>query len=123
MVKIAHLRDVSNLNDQSIPAEVIAVIEEIANILDTEYGKERDVAGDNGGYILLITDEKDLQVLGDQYIDLDAMFPEYVDKIPASTGEQYTHSLLLLGSDYTVSLIMPLEITPIRFLYREGWEE
>lgn len=123
MVKIAHLRDVANLNDQSIPAEVIAVIEEIANILDTEYGIERDVAGDNGGYILLITDEKDLQVLGNQHIHLNAMFPEYVDKIRASTGEHFTHSLLLLGSDYTVSLIMPLEITPIRFLYREGWVE
>ena len=125
MIKIAHLREVDSLNN-NLPLEVIEVISEIASVLDDEYGVNRNINGGNGGYILFINEKEELLELIDIYIDIDTIIPEYVDKIKVNNGQDCTNTLLILGSDFTVSLIMPLTITPDRFIreYKgEGWQE
>lgn len=123
MKKIAHVREVPT---DGLPVEVIHKIKEIAEILDTEYGDDRDVEGSNGGYILVIEDDTELPLLTDIHIDTDTIIPEFTDRIPVSGGNDYTSTLLILGNDFTVTLVMPMAITLERFITEypgEGWQE
>ena len=114
MIKIAHVEEAKRL--QHLPQEVAMVVEGIAEILDTEYSKDRDVNGGNGGYILVIESAEELQQLKDIYIDIEDVITEYTDLIEVQEGENYTNSLILLNNDFSVSLVMPVSLTPARLL-------
>lgn len=112
MIKIAHKTEAEVLN--KVPSGVTAIVVEIATILDDNYGKERE-DNDLGGYILIAEDEKDVEAIKSQ-INLNHTLPEYVDLIKCFKGESYTSSLILLSSDYSISLIIPLGLTPKELL-------
>jgi len=109
MIKIAHVKETNNLN---LPMEVIEVIKEIASVLDSNYGVDRDVDRDDGGYLLVIQDKEDFAKLQEIYLDIDDLIPEYVDKITCSNGEVWINTLILMNNEFGVSLIMPIEIAP-----------
>lgn len=113
MIKVAHVEEVKSLK---LPQEVVRVIKEIATILDTEYGKDRDVNGGDGGYILVMESKDEFKKLKDIYIDMEDVIAEYVDLIKVTDGEDYTNSLILLNNDFSISLIIPIGITPKRLL-------
>jgi hypothetical protein len=82
-------------------------------ILDTEYGADRDKYKDDGGYVEILEKEEDFKQIKDNaYIDCDEVIPEYVDKIVCNGGKIYTNSLVLCNNDYAISLIIPMELTP-----------
>lgn len=56
MIEIAHLKEKENL--MNVPKEVQEFIEGIVEILDTEYGADRNKYEDDGGYVVVI--EKDI---------------------------------------------------------------
>ncbi len=125
MKKIAYVREIP-VQQTNLPKEVIDTITDIATVLDNEYGNDRDINGGNGGYILIIEDREELYKLTDIYIDIDTIIPEYVDRIQVRDGQDYTNTLLILGNDFTVTLIMPMTITPERFITEyagEGWQK
>lgn len=99
-----------------LPQEVVRVIKEIATILDTEYGKDRDVDGGDGGYILVIESKDEFEKLKDIYIDMEDVIAEYVDLIKVTGGKDYTNSLIILSNDFAISLIIPVTIIPKRLL-------
>lgn len=109
MIKIAHVKEAENLK---IPQEVVDETKEIATILDEEYGVNRDVDGGNGGYILLIEARKDFEKLMEIYIDIEEVIPEYVDRIAVKEGEDWINSLIIMSSDYTVSILSRISIMP-----------
>jgi hypothetical protein len=113
MKKIVHRQDVENLSD--LPVEVSAKAEEIAGILDDEYGVDRHWNRDLGGYILIAESEEDVKSM-EELIDFDYVLPEIVELISCKNGEKYTSSLMLLSSDYSISLLIPLIYTPKSFL-------
>jgi hypothetical protein len=113
MMKIVHREDVKALI--GLPVEVSAKAEEIAGILDDSYGDERDSVKDLGGYILVAEGEKDIPAM-DALIDFDYILPENVELISCRIGEDYTNSLMLLSSDYSISLLIPLRFTPKKLL-------
>ena len=58
--RAAQVRNLLNLQEKyNIPLEVIKAVEHIVAILDAEYGMEREVDHDDGGYVLLLLPEKD----------------------------------------------------------------
>lgn len=91
------------------------VVSEIATVLDDNYGTNRDVEHDLGGYILIAKDKKDVEEIR-QKIDLEHNLPEYVDLITCLNSESYTNSLMLLSSDYSISLLIPLNLSPKELL-------
>ena len=44
-------------------------------------------------------------------IDFHYTLPEYVELINCERGENYTNSLMILSSDYIISLLIPLSLT------------
>lgn len=118
MMKIAHKKEISVINHLS--AEVINVVLEIITVLDEEYEEERNVDADLGGYVLVVENEEDIEKVREAGIDVTSTIPEYVDLISCSDGEEYTNSLILCNNDYSISLIIPIKLTPKELL---SWME
>ena len=113
MIRIAHKREEELL--KNLPVEVAAKAFEIVTILDENYGEERDVVRDLGGYILIAETVEDVKAIRGQIV-LESIQPEYVELIECSNDDKYTNSLMLLSSDYIISLLIPLELTPKELL-------
>ena len=114
MIKIAHVHEVAIL--ENFPQEVIKVIRETVKILDEAYSVNRDVDHGNGGYVLVIEAEEELEQLKEIYLDVKTVIPEYTDIIHVCDGEDYTCSLILLSSDFALLLVVILRMTPEKWL-------
>ena len=111
MIEIAYLIEKGIL--KNMPQEVQKTIQEILQILDSQYGADRNKYEDDGGYVVVVDKKEDFKEIMDKaYIDCNEVISEYVDKIVCSNGEVYTKSLILCNNDYAISLIIPLELTP-----------
>ena len=71
-----------------------------------------NVNEDFGGYLLLIESLDDLNKLSELYLDIETLIPEYVDVIQSHSGD-YTNYLIIINSEYSITLIMPLDLTPL----------
>lgn len=115
MIEITYLRQMEKV--QALPIEVQEVIKGILEILDSEYGTDRDKYADNGGYVVVVESIEDFKgIQKKSNIDINNVIVEYVDKIICSDGKVYTNSLVLCNNDYSISLIMPFEIMPENLL-------
>ncbi|MDU6038634.1 MAG: hypothetical protein ACLSXT_11635 [Clostridium butyricum] len=111
MIEITYLREMKKV--QTLPIEVQEVIKGILEILDSEYGADRDKYADNGGYVVIVESIEDFKGIQKKTnIDINDVIVEYVDKIICSDGKVYTNSLVLCNNDYSISLIIPFEIIP-----------
>lgn len=115
MIEITYLRKVENL--QGLPIEVQEVTRGILEMLDSEYGADRDKYADNGGYVVVVESIDDFEEIQEKAnIDVNDVIVEYVDKILCADGKVYTNSLVLCNNDYSISLIIPFEIMPENLL-------
>ena len=115
MIEITYLREMEKI--QILPYEVQAVIKGILEILDSEYGANRDKYADDEGYVVVvesIEDFREIQKRSNIYVN--DVIVEYVDKILCTDGQVYTNSLVLCNNDYSISLIIPFEIMPENLL-------
>lgn len=104
MLKISHVKEVAGL--QQLPQEVITVIRDAVTILDEEYGEDREESG-YGGYVLVLEADGEKAKLKGVGIDIETEIPEYVDVIECADGQVFTSSLVLIGSDFGIVLIVP----------------
>ena len=115
MIEITYLREMEKV--QTLPIGVQEVIKGILEILDSEYGADRDKYADNGGYVVVIESIEDFKQIQEKInINVNDVIVEYVDKIVCDDGKVYTNSLVLCNSDYSISLIIPFEIMPENLL-------
>ncbi len=109
MKKIYLKKQLEELSDY--PVEVIKSISEIIEILNENYGENRNVDKDLGGYVLIVESIEDVKELRNGM--LKDILPEYIDKIICSEGVNYTSSLFLLSSDFSVVVIADEEFSKI----------
>lgn len=109
MKKIYLKNQLGELNDY--PMEVIKSISETIEILNKNYGENRDVDKDLGGYVLVVENIGDVKELKSGM--LKDILPEYTDEIKCSEGVNYTSSLFLLSSDFSVVVIANEELSKI----------
>ncbi|MDK0627803.1 hypothetical protein P5F04_12995 [Clostridium perfringens] len=109
MKKIYLKNQLGDLNDY--PMEVIKNISETINILNENYGENRNVDKDLGGYVLVVESVEDVKELKNGM--LKDVLPEYTDEIICSEGVNYTSSLFLLSSDFSVVVIANEELSKI----------
>ena len=96
MKKVYLKKQLEELSDYS--GAVIKSIYETIDILNENYGENRDVDKDLGGYVLVVESLEDIKELKNGM--LKDLLPEYTDKIICSEGVNYTSSLFLLSSDF-----------------------
>ena len=106
MKKIYENRQIHEIDNY--PIEVIQSISETIYILNENYGETRNVDKDLGGYILVVESIEDVKELKNGM--LKDILPEYTDEIKCSEGVNYTSSLFLLSSDFSVVVIAEKEI-------------
>lgn len=109
MKKIYLKKQLEDLSDY--PVEVIKSISETIDILNENYGENRDVDKDLGGYVLVVESIEDVKELKNGM--LKDILPEYTDEIICSEGVNYTSSLFLLSSDFSVVVIAEEELSKI----------
>ncbi|WP_415337299.1 hypothetical protein [Clostridium perfringens] len=109
MKKIYLKKQLEELSDY--PVEVIKSISETIDILNENYGENRDVDKDLGGYVLIVESIEDVKELKNGI--LKDILPEYTDKIICSEGVNYTSSLFLLSIDFSVVVIAEEELSKI----------
>ncbi len=102
--KESKLHELSNLQ-----VEVIESIRQTIFMLNDNYGEERDSDNDLGGYILVAENIVDIKILKQD--KLQGLVPEYTDIIKCSEGVNWTSSLFLLSSDFSIVVITTEELT------------
>ncbi|WP_394899936.1 hypothetical protein [Clostridium butyricum] len=114
MIELVNLKEMNKVT--MLPNEVQNNIEGILTILDEAYGEDRS-KNDDGGYVIVVEGKDDFKIIEkNTHISINNVIVEYVDRVECSNGEIYTSSLILCNSDYSISLIIPLEITPKNIL-------
>ena len=94
----------SQLNElNNIPVEVIESIKVTIDILNENYGENRDIEADLGGYVFIAENIVDIEILKQD--KLQGLVPEYTDVIEVMNGENYTSSLYLLSSDFAIVVV------------------
>ena len=102
--KLGKLKDIESL--PPIALGIKSLILEKVKFLSAEYGEERDIDNDDGGYVLYCpygTSEDELT----EHFDYTTALPEYVE---VSNG--ICHALYLTNNEFSVSVIMHEEDLP-----------
>lgn len=107
MKKVYNESQLVKLN--SIPVEVIEFVREIIVILNEAYGEDRNVESDLGVYVLIAENIVDIEILKQD--KLQCLVPEYTDVIEVMNGENYTSSLYLLSSDFSIVVVCTEELS------------
>ena len=105
MYNIGTRRDAEVIRGK-VSDEVYREIFHIADILESVYGKDRDIDKDDGGFILVAEDREDLKHFSSRYIDLKKGLHEVSQAIPSSEGV-YLNLLFLCNNEYGINLFAP----------------
>ena len=97
------------LEVNNIPSEVIESIKVTIDILNENYGENRDIEADLGGYVVVAENIVDIEVLKQD--KLQGLVPEYTDVIEVVNGVNWTSSLFLLSSDYAITVVTTEELS------------
>ncbi|WP_289130700.1 hypothetical protein [uncultured Clostridium sp.] len=97
------------LEENNIPSEVIESIKVTIDILNENYGEDRDIEADLGGYIVIAENIVDIEILKQD--KLQGLIAEYTDIIECSEGVNWTSLLFLLSSDYTIVVVTTEELS------------
>ena len=75
-------------------------------VLNTEYGTDRDIENNDGGYVVFVTENTGKDKIKEVF-DYTRHTVEYVE-----IGEAYSTAVYMLNNEYTVMLIIPTEELP-----------
>ena len=98
------------LEVNNIPTEVIESIKVTVDILNENYGENRDIESDLGGYIVIAENIVDIEILKQDKLQ-GLLVPEYTDIIECSEGVNWTSSLFLLLSDFSIVVVTTEELS------------
>ena len=97
------------LEVNNIPSEVIESIKITIDILNENYGSDRDVESDLGGYLVIAENIVDIEILKQD--KLQGLIPEYADMIECSRGINYNSILYILSSDFAIVVVTTEELS------------
>ena len=97
------------LEVNNIPSEVIESMKVTIDILNENYGENRDIEADLGGYVLIAENIVDIEILKQD--KLQGLIPEYTDIIECSEGANWTSSLFLFSSDFSIVVVTTEELS------------
>lgn len=91
--------------------EVMESMREVITTMNENYGADRNVDKDLGGYAVILESKEDVAEVKDNL--LNGTIEEYTDKIDINNGETYYSSLFILSSDYIVMAFSNKELHEI----------
>ena len=97
------------LEVNNIPSETIESIKVTIDVLNENYGVDRNIESDLGGYVVIAENIVDIEILKQE--KLQCLIPEYTDIIECSEGVNWTSSLFLLSSDFSIVVVTTEELS------------
>lgn len=110
MIKLYKKEQLEELKEKYLK-EILKEAEEIITLLDNNYGVNRDVDKDLGGYIALLESKEDVAEIKANSIK--GLLPEYTDIIKSDDGINYYSSLFLVSNDYSIVVFSTKELHEI----------
>lgn len=107
--KLGTVKDMSKL--PYTDSMVLRLIQKDLTILDVNYGSDRDIDNDDGGYVLYCTPGTRKETLKEVF-DYTQHTPEFVN-----LEFCYCHAVYVLNNEYTVSILMYIEDAPKEIRY------
>ena len=92
----------------NIPLQVIESMKVTIDILNDNYGANRNKDNDLGGYIVIAENIVDIEILKQD--KLQGLIPEYADMIECSRGINYNSILYILSSDVSIVVVCTEEL-------------
>ena len=102
--KLGKVEDMNKL--PIIESTIHEYIKYLLLVLDSEYGIDRDIDSNDGGYVVFVTGNTSDDEITEVF-DYTKHTVEYVE-----VGEAYSTAVYLLNNEYTVMLIMPTNELP-----------
>lgn len=109
MKKIYRKNQIKGVSQLSL--KVINSISATIDILDNNYGDDRNIEIDLGGYVVIVENIVDIEILKQD--KLQGLIPEYTDIIECSEGVNWTSSLFLLSSDFSIVVVTTEELSKL----------
>ena len=97
------------LEVNNIPSEVIESMKVTIAILNESYGANRNIEADLGGYVVIAENIVDIEILKQD--KLKSLISEYTDIIECSEEVNWTSSLFLLSSDFSIVVVTTEELS------------
>ena len=115
--KLGHLSELDGIpiTDPMVRAD----LEEYLRVLDNEYGDDRNVADDDGGYVLYCNEGTTEQELK-SFFDYSQCNVEYVNR-RLNASPPFCSALFLLNNEYAVVIVMTIADAPVEIT--EAFEE
>ena len=99
-----------------VPEEVCQEALKIITMLDENFGEDRDVDFDDGGYVVIAESKEDLDYFAQNCVELESPTLEYVELVP-SEKEPYLNAFFLVNEyEAGITLFVPMSVAPERFL-------
>ncbi len=103
-------RKAFQLHKEEMPREVFSHLRYSIDLLDENYGANRNIDHDDGGFVLLFTHTEDLaHIRSTTSIDFACHTPEWVDHI-STESEDYAAALYLISNDFSIILAAPASL-------------
>jgi hypothetical protein len=117
LFKVGTVAEMESLElKEKIPDEVYRETLKIVSMLDENFGEDRDVDVDDGGFVVIAENREDLDYFAKNCVELESPTLEYVESIPAGK-EAYLNAFFLVNEyESGVTLFVPVSIAPERFL-------
>ena len=106
MIKLIKKEELKVLSEY--PKEVIENVDNVITILDESYGDNRK-STDDGGYVCVIEEIEEVEYL--KVNVLKGLVEEFSDVIYEDNVNEYSSTLYLLSSDYSITVITKNEVT------------
>jgi hypothetical protein len=114
MYQLYNLHEAENIKND-VPPEVIEFAKNALHIIDTEYGKSRELYQD-GGEVIIIAPDDNLDVLKEAGINIENIIAEFSNIFPTLNGIDYLHVFTLRNNDYSVQILLPKHLAPINMI-------
>ena len=109
MLKLGTVAQFEKLKGK-LPPEVRQEVRGLVQMLDNEYGADREIDNADGGFVLVAETVEDVAELCRDYVDIAACQPEEVNIL--QPGGKFVNALYLMGNEFGINVIIPLDLAP-----------
>lgn len=112
MICIGKVKELDKV--KHLPMNVVKKIDGLVQVLDNEYGSERDVDRDLGGFIAVLEQVADIKQLKGNDLDIEAEMPEWVDEVGVEGNIVWLIALFILSDDYSIVVVTKVGTIDLR---------
>lgn len=112
MICVGKVKELNKV--KHLPMNLVEKISELVQVLDNEYGCERDVDRDLGGYIAVVEKIADIEQLKKSNLDIETEIPEWIEQVVVEGNVVWTIALFILSDDYSIVVVTKVDTIDLR---------